>query len=275
MINQPKVYVFSGANASGKSTIIAFLLKEGIIKGKYINADLILKKELKLEETKENYIKAFRIEVERINEAIKNKEDIILEIVASKRIIDKLKKNGYYITYFFIGTENPKVNAVYLTQRVSEGGHDVAIKDLIRRWEQNLKNLNEIKSKVDCLILIDNSSYLQYPILLAVLLKSYFKTKLCYINLEKKIKWLKYLRISKKTIIGNNENCLFCETIKNKMQTQTITMKELNQIFKEKWKMEKPKEIGIDAVVRQWDKIKNSDKLLKEMKKKHKKEENK
>jgi predicted ABC-type ATPase len=275
MINQPKVYVFSGANASGKSTIIAFLLKEGIIKGKYINADLILKKELKLEETKENYIKAFRIEVERINEAIKNKEDIILEIVASKRIIDKLKKNGYYITYFFIGTENPKVNAVYLTQRVSEGGHDVAIKDLIRRWEQNLKNLNEIKSKVDCLILIDNSSYLQYPILLAVLLKSYFKTKLCYINLEKKIKWLKYLRISKKTIIGNNENCLFCETIKNKMQTQTITMKELNQIFKEKWKMEKPKEIGIDAIIKQWDIIKNSDKLLKEMKKKHKKEENK
>jgi predicted ABC-type ATPase len=217
MINQPKVYVFSGANASGKSTIIAFLLKEGIIKGKYINADLILKKELKLEETKENYIKAFRIEVERINEAIKNKEDIILEIVASKRIIDKLKKNGYYITYFFIGTENPKVNAVYLTQRVSEGGHDVAIKDLIRRWEQNLKNLNEIKSKVDCLILIDNSSYLQYP----ALLKSYFKTKLCYINNEidlEKIEWLKYLQINKeKTIIENNENYLFCETIKNNL----------------------------------------------------------
>jgi uncharacterized coiled-coil protein SlyX len=59
------------------------------------------------------------------------------------------------------------------------------------------------------------------------------------------------------------------------MQTQTITMEELNQIFKEKWKMEKPKEIGIDAIIKQWDIIKNSDKLLKEMKKKHKKEENK
>lgn len=128
MHHQPKAYIFAGANVSGKSTIISFLLENRLIEGVYINADLILKEELKLEENTANYMQAFRVQAKRVEECVANKRDIILEIVTSKNVVHRLKEAGYYITYMFVGTETPKINAVYLAQRVSEGGHDVLMK---------------------------------------------------------------------------------------------------------------------------------------------------
>ena len=61
MHNKAKAFIFAGANASGKSTLIAHLLQEKIIVGTYVNPDLVLKNELKLEETKANYLLAFDI----------------------------------------------------------------------------------------------------------------------------------------------------------------------------------------------------------------------
>ena len=57
---QPNAFIFAGANASGKSTFITHLLLNQIIFGEYINPDLILKDELELEETMENYLKVFK-----------------------------------------------------------------------------------------------------------------------------------------------------------------------------------------------------------------------
>lgn len=234
---QPKAYVFSGANASGKSTLITFLLENKIINGIYINADLILKEELNLEEAKENYIKAFRVEAKKIEENIQNKNNIILEVVTSKNTIYKLKKQGYYVTYVFVGTVTPKINAIYLAQRVSEGGHDVLMRDLIRRWQQSLDNLQEVKNIVDCLILIDNSKILQAP----ALLKSYFQGQLCYINNEinlSKIKWISALNNKKDFIEGNlldNKAYQFCQFIRENLKNYTATLgknyKEKNQIL--------------------------------------------
>ena len=48
---------------------------QNIILGEYINPDLVLKNELKLSETKENYIKAFRLCEERRYNAVKNKKN--------------------------------------------------------------------------------------------------------------------------------------------------------------------------------------------------------
>jgi len=219
-------YVFSGANASGKSTIIAYLLEKELIKGIYVNADLILKT-LNLEETKENYIRAFRIEAKKINKLIKQKKDLILEIVTSINIVKKLKKAGYFIFYVFIGTNSPKINSIYLTQRVIENGHDVMIKDLIRRWETSLINLEEIKNIVDCLILIDNSDFLSYP----KIVKSYYKGKLCYINNKLDFSSIKWTSKEKLINIKNEEMLLLCENLKEHL---TNFKQILNKNYQEK-----------------------------------------
>ena len=53
MTDKPKAFIFAGANASGKSTLITHLLQENIIYGTYVNPDLVLTHELKLEETRD------------------------------------------------------------------------------------------------------------------------------------------------------------------------------------------------------------------------------
>jgi len=114
MLNRPKAYIFAGANASGKSTFISHLLDNKIITGEYINPDLILKYELKLQETTENYIKAFKIaETRRIN-LMQDKKDMIVETVFSTQekvdFLTKLKEENYDTIIFFTNTENPQIN---------------------------------------------------------------------------------------------------------------------------------------------------------------------
>lgn len=62
---KPKAFIFAGANASGKSTFMSTLYANGLLSGEFINPDKILKEELKLEESRENYQKAFDIGEER------------------------------------------------------------------------------------------------------------------------------------------------------------------------------------------------------------------
>jgi len=42
MLNKPKAFIFAGANASGKSTLITHLLQENIIYGTYVNPEIIV-----------------------------------------------------------------------------------------------------------------------------------------------------------------------------------------------------------------------------------------
>ncbi len=104
---KPNAFIFAGANASGKSTFITHLLLNHVIFGEYINPDLILKDELELEETTENYLKVFQIAEERRYNAIKNSKDIIVETVFSTQekidfiysLIESMYKNNIcYIT---------------------------------------------------------------------------------------------------------------------------------------------------------------------------------
>ena len=161
MDKQPKAYIFAGANASGKSTLIAHLMQADVIGGTYINPDLILKYELRLQETKENYLQAFQIAQKKRETLLQNREDIILETVFSTQekiaFIHRLKKANYRITLFFTSTDTPYINAMYLTQRVLNGGHDVPIAKLISRRERGFANIKQATPFIDCLIYLDNS----------------------------------------------------------------------------------------------------------------------
>ena len=182
MIDKPKAFIFAGANASGKSTLITHLLQENIIYGTYVNPDLVLKYKLKLDETKENYLKAFELAQAKREALLNEKQDIILETVFSTQekieFIKKLKGSGYHVTLFFTSTDTPYINAMYLTQRVLNGGHDVPIAKLISRRERGFVNIKQATDIIDCLIYLDNSIPSQPP----EIILSLFNGKRCFEN---------------------------------------------------------------------------------------------
>ncbi|RBQ28357.1 zeta toxin family protein [Aliarcobacter vitoriensis] len=240
MQNRPKAFIFVGANASGKSTFISHLLNNKIIAGTYINPDLILKEELKLEETKENYIKAFKIAEDRRNELLQNNKDMIVETVFSTQekvdFLFKLKEKNYDIVTFFTNTEDEQINVLYLYNRVKQGGHDVPIKKLIERKEKCFNNVKKSIKNIDCLILIDNSRINEPPIIV----KSISQGNICFDNLVNlKINWIDDLT---KDLIFDDSNIQkshlqLCNNIINSMNNYkyilTKTYNEKNKILQQ------------------------------------------
>lgn len=241
-LQQPNAFIFAGANASGKSTYITHLLNNNIIFGEYINPDIILKEDLKLEETKENYLKAFQVGEERRERALENKKNIIIETVFSTEekieYVYKLIDNGYHVTVFFTGTDDEDINVLYLLDRVRNGGHDVPIKKLIDRRIRGFENIKKIAKDIDCLIFVDNSIYNETP----TIIKSMYRNNICFINnCDREALWLhevideaKVSTLEDMSLVPH-EHLELCENIQNASSTFVDTLSqsytEKNQIL--------------------------------------------
>ena len=63
---------------------------------------------------------------------------------------------------------DPITNVQRVQSRVKMGGHDVPGKDILRRYERSLVNLNKAAKIVDKLILYDNSTAAGHQILATI-----------------------------------------------------------------------------------------------------------
>jgi predicted ABC-type ATPase len=50
------------------------------------------------------------------------------------------KAAGYFIRFFYIGTNSPAINAARVAQRIMEGGHNVPIPKIIERYPRSIAN---------------------------------------------------------------------------------------------------------------------------------------
>ena len=162
-----KAYIITGTNASGKSTLISCLYENNSIEGIYISPDLILQEKLK--ET--NYLKAFKIASKTRDKLIQQKQNIVIETTFSSKnsikLIENLLKNNYKIIFVYLTTDSPKINALYLMNRVMQGGHDVPLKLLLQRKKASFENAQQIKDMVHQFITINNSNIDNNPIILS------------------------------------------------------------------------------------------------------------
>jgi predicted ABC-type ATPase len=237
VMNQPKAIIFAGANASGKSTFVSTLYQNGVLHGEFINPDKILKEDLKLPETLENYQKAFVIAEERRSLCVTSRQDMVIETVYSTQdkidFVQELKDQGYQITMIFTGVESVQINALYLVDRVGKGGHDVPIKKLMERRIRSFENVKKSLHLFDCAIFIDNSIMGESP----VILKSIAMGGVCYAgDTDREVTWLdliideKISRIDQEfyALSGVQEHLYFCETIKNTVEEKFINTTEMS-----------------------------------------------
>ncbi|MCH5346651.1 MAG: zeta toxin family protein, partial [Muribaculaceae bacterium] len=95
-------------------------------------------------------------------DCLANGESLIFETVMSApdklEFIRRAKQAGYFVRIFFIGTDNPTINALRIARRVMKGGHDVPIPKIISRYIKSIANCAEIASEVDRLYVYDNSA---------------------------------------------------------------------------------------------------------------------
>lgn len=100
------------------------------------------------------------------NKAFLNKESFAIETVTSAISLAKeAKRNGYYINFHCILTQEKEVNIARVQNRVKLGGHDVPEELIKSRYNRFMNGLPEVIKIADNVKIYDNSS--ESPILIA------------------------------------------------------------------------------------------------------------
>lgn len=155
------LYIISGCNGAGKTTVSYTILPEILDCKEFVNADEIAKG-LSPFNPENAGIQAGRLMLGRIKDLMNQKQDFAFETTLSTRsyvnLISKAKEQGYSITllFFWLSSEDLAVHRV--KTRVQEGGHNILEVVIRRRYINGLKNFfNLYKPIVDDWMLIDNS----------------------------------------------------------------------------------------------------------------------
>ncbi|WP_369014177.1 zeta toxin family protein [Flavobacterium anhuiense] len=155
------LYIISGCNGAGKTTASFTILPEILNCKEFVNADEIAKGLSPFQPEKVSF-EAGRIMLNRINELLDGNITFAFETtLATKSYKSKIiqaKKEKYNTTLLFFWLETVDLAIERVKTRVLEGGHNIEIDVIKRRYLNGIKNLFEIYLEiVDEVLIFDNS----------------------------------------------------------------------------------------------------------------------
>jgi len=141
------IFLIAGANGSGKTTLAKELLKneEGLV---FLNSD-----EIALEIKDSIGINAGKVLLKRFDNLLSENKSIVIESTISGKhhfnIIKKARKANYQIKMIYVYLDIIELNIARIQNRVALGGHDVPLKDIVRRYKRSLINFWKTIEEVD------------------------------------------------------------------------------------------------------------------------------
>jgi len=159
--DEKRIFIIAGPNGAGKTTFATEFLPNEADCPLFINADIIAA-ELNPSEPHLAGFQAGRLVLEQIREHVRKGESFAFETTLSgrgyARRIPRWREQGYRVKLFFLRLPTPEMAMARVAQRVLEGGHDVAERDIRRRFDAGWRNFERIyRDLVDGWILYDNS----------------------------------------------------------------------------------------------------------------------
>ena len=157
----PNLFIISGCNGAGKTTASFTILPELLHVKEFVNADEIARG-LSPFQPETVSIEAGKIMLRRLQELLLHRHDFAFETTLSTRsfvgLIKQAKDLGYSINLIYYWLDSTELAIERVKIRVSEGGHNIPIETIVRRYFAGLNNfLNLYRNKVDYWMLIDNS----------------------------------------------------------------------------------------------------------------------
>jgi predicted ABC-type ATPase len=140
----PVCWIIAGPNGAGKTTFALEYLPTVAHCNNFINADLIaaglspLAPETQL-------IAASRIFLNEIETRIKKQQDFAFETTLSGRsylkLMKRLQKQGWQVELIYLALPSMEMSKLRVAERVAHGGHNIPLKDIIRRFPRSLQNV--------------------------------------------------------------------------------------------------------------------------------------
>lgn len=163
-----RMYIIAGCNGAGKTTASFTILPEILDCTEFVNADEIAKG-LSPFRPSSAAIEAGRLMLSRIKKHVAHKTSFAFETTLSTRSYTKLVSNakdtGYQVTCIFFWLKSEDLAITRVQSRVIEGGHDIPVEVIRRRYHSGLKNFFKLfVPLVDNWLFVDNSGD-QYEII--------------------------------------------------------------------------------------------------------------
>ena len=163
-----QLYIIAGCNGEGKTTASFTILPEVLNCKEFINADEIAKW-LSPFQPESVAMQAGRIMLARMDELLQKGETFAFETTLAtksyKQKIEWAQANGYKVTLLFFWLDSPNIAKKRVAQRVAEGGHNIPLETIERRYYNGIANLFTIYiDMVDICYIFDNSEGERTPI---------------------------------------------------------------------------------------------------------------
>lgn len=160
MSRSKQLWVLAGGNGSGKSTFYrtSLLARQGVL---FLNADLIARSINADSPETVSYNAASvaqKIREEFLTQGISFCFETVFSHPSKIDFIAKAKALGYYVVLIYIHLENSSLNEARVSQRVSEGGHNVPSDKIKSRLPRTIQNVTIAIPLADEVRLLDNSS---------------------------------------------------------------------------------------------------------------------
>lgn len=168
-MNKTSVYIIAGPNGAGKTTFAVKFLPDYVRCPNFVNPDLIAQG-LSPFFPGAAAIKAGRLVLEQIHQFANRGVDFAFETTLSGKLyvnlFKSLRKKGYKIHIFFLWIPDADLGVSRIKGRVAQGGHDVPVRDVLRRFKRSIWNFFKLyQSFADSWMLFDNAGPI--PILIA------------------------------------------------------------------------------------------------------------
>jgi predicted ABC-type ATPase len=155
------LYVISGCNGAGKTTVSYSVLPDMLNCKEFVNADEIAKG-LSPFQPEKVAIESGRIMLNRIKDLIQYEVDFAFETtLATKSYVQFIKEaqsKGYFVTLLYFWLSSPELAVERVKNRVSAGGHNIPDDVIFRRYHSGLNNLSKLYLPIcDYWMIIDNS----------------------------------------------------------------------------------------------------------------------
>lgn len=154
------LYIIAGCNGAGKTTASMLLLPEILDCPEFVNADEIARG-LSPFHPEEVSIQAGKLMLERIGVLVKGDKSFAIETTLSTKsyqfLVKEAHNNGFKVQLMFFWLPTPQQAIERVAARVSEGGHNIPVDVIVRRYISGIDNLfNIYMNIVDSWAIVEN-----------------------------------------------------------------------------------------------------------------------
>ena len=143
----PKLYIIAGCNGAGKTTASMSILPDVLDCREFVNADEIAKG-LSPFNPEEVALVAGKLMLQRINYLLQRRSTFAIETTLATRsyqgLVERAKEKGYEVILLFFWLPTPDMAVKRVAMRVAEGGHNIPVDIIIRRYHAGIRQLFEI-----------------------------------------------------------------------------------------------------------------------------------